>query len=417
MRKILIVVIVISIVSGGWYWYAKKHQTAPGVPAVTDFKSFFPIGETGDPTLLDGTLQDTPNTSPAVESVSPFTQLSSHAVAGYISFLKSYKTQQPVDPKKPKAKPIIQITQKHLIRYVSRANGYIYEIAEGEIPLQISNIYIPNIYEAFFANSGDSALLRFLREDKKTIATYSVPIPPANPDGTRTQKQGVYFPDGIKNLSQSSDLGQIAYLTSTKTTSTITTSSSINDKKTVVLQNPFSEWLISWPSVKSIYVQSKASASVPGYLYQINTTEKRLKRILGGINGLTTSVSPSGLYVLYSEQGGSGFTSFIFNTKTGTTKPLNLSVLPEKCIWLQTEDLICAGNTSVLDAQYPDEWYQGVVSFSDMVYRIYSSSGVFETLYDDSKQSFDMTNLSTYEPGRLLYFIDKKTGLLWQFNY
>lgn len=420
MRKILLIVLVVIIAAaGGWYWYARSHQVAPGVPAITDFSAFFPVGESGDPTALDGLLQGTPTDGGSTAAIpSRFKQLSPHAIAGFVSYMKPVTTTIPADPTKPKSKPTTQTTQVHTIRYTSRTTGYVYEITDGDVPLQISNVYIPNVYEAFFGEAMNTALLRFLRPDQRTIATYAVPVPPANSDGTRTQKEGLYFADGILQSVLSPDRTQVATLSTSTSGATITLSTLTNTKKSTLVTTAFREWLLSWPSQKSLYVQTKPSAQVPGFLYRIDTGEKKLRRVLGDINGLTTSVSPSGTYVLYSQHSDGGFVTRLLNTKTGTTRSLTLAILPEKCTWLANEDLVCAGSTSVTArAEYPDAWYQGSVAFSDQLYRIATASLVYETLYDNSAKSFDMTNLQVDEASRIVYFIDKSTGLLWQMSY
>jgi len=419
MQKILLIVLIsIIIAAGGWYWYAKSRQTAPGVPAITDFGAFFPVGESGDPTLLDGLLQPNDSQSSSVTLVpSQFKQLSPYPVAGFASFMKSTTKILPPDPAKPKAKPIVETIQEHVVRYVSRSNGYVYEIKDGESPLQVTNVYIPNIYETLFGENFNTALLRFLRPDQQTIATYAVPIPPENPDGTRTQKEGVYLPENILQSVLSPNKTQIAYLTENANGATISLASPTNAKRTTLIQTPFREWLLSWPSAKTLYVQTKPSANVPGFLYKIDTTEKKLRRVLGDINGLTTSVSPSGTYILYSQRSPQGFVTQLHNTKTNTTRGLTLALLPEKCAWLQNEDLICAGAPTSPIGDYPDAWYQGVVSFSDQLYQISTSTLIYETLYGNTEKSYDMTNLYVDQSTRIVYFVDKQTGLLWQFSY
>lgn len=417
-RIILIVLIIVVALMGGWYWFAKSHQTAPGIPAITDFGAFFPVGDTGDPTRLGGLLQNgTSGVSGTETTPSPFKQLSPQAVAGFVSFMRPTTTTIPPDPLKPKSKATTQTVTNHYLRYVSRGNGYVYEIADTDTPLQVSNVYIPNIYETIFGDSFNTTLLRFLRSDQNTIATYSVPIPPLNTDGTRTQKEGVYLPENILQATVSPDKTQIAYLTTSKSGTTISVSSLTNTKKATFIQTPFKEWLLSWPTPKSLYIQTKASANVPGFLYRVDAGDKKLRRVLGDINGLTTSVSPSGTYVLYSQHSEKSFITRILNTKTNSIRTLTLAVLPEKCTWLKNEDLICAGNTSIPTAQYPDAWYQGTVSFSDQLYFISTASLVYDTLYDNSGSSYDMTNLAVNEVSRIVYFIDKPTGILWQFSY
>lgn len=420
MRKVLIVIVgVVILGSVGWYIFAKSRQTAPGVPSITDFGAFFPTGEQNDPTAFDGILNTTLSQDDTLSTVndslapSRFKQLSPHPVAGFTTYTTS--TQVTVPATDPKAKPAVQTVAKHYLRYVSRTSGYVYEIEEGGVPLQISNVYIPNIYEALFGDGRSTALLRFLRPDQRTIATYSVPIPPLNPTGTRTQKEGVYFPDNIIQSVISPDGTTVARLTREAGGSLISLSSLTNTKKVDLLRTPFSEWLIQWPTAKTLYLQTKASAQVPGYLYKVDTTEKRLRRVLGDINGLTTLVSPSGTYILYSQQGNNAFVTRLLNTKTNTTTTLSLAVLPEKCTWLLNEELLCAGNTTVPEAQYPDAWYMGTVSFTDILYRIYPSTMLYDTIASDG--FYDMTQLTTDESTRTLYFIDKKTGFLWETKY
>jgi hypothetical protein len=421
MRKVLIVIIAVVILgSVGWYIYAKSRQTAPGVPSITDFSAFFPTGEQNDPTAFDGILNPTLSTDETSVDVgdsalapSRFKQLSPHPVAGFSPYTIS--TQVTVPATDPKAKPTVQTIIKHYLRYVARSSGYVYEIEEGGVPLQISNVYIPNIYEALFGDGRSTALLRFLRSDQRTIATYSVPIPPLNPTGTRTQKEGAYFPDNIIQSVVSPDGTTVARLTRDSSGALLSLTSLTNTKKVDLLRTSFSEWILQWPTTKTLYLQTKASAQVPGYLYKMDTTEKRLRRVLGDINGLTTLVSPSGTYILYSQQGNNSFVTRLLNTKTNTTTTLSVAVLPEKCTWLANEELLCAGGTTVPEAAYPDAWYMGTVSFTDVLYRIYPSTMLYDTVASDG--FYDMTQLAADETTRTLYFIDKKTGLLWQTSY
>ncbi len=419
MRKILLIVFLVVVIGGaGWYLYKKQHQTQQGVPSLTDFSSFFPIGDQTTPQEAPGVLPTAPAqtaTSTASSSNTPFQQVSAGAVAGYTVFTRSITT--PVQSSSS-TKSKTQTTTQSVLRYVARDSGYVYEVTPGTVPLQITNVYIPNIYEAFFGDKDAStALLRFLRDDDRTIATYSVPIPPPNSDGTRTQKQGTYLSDNITTLAIAPDGSSIARIVDDASGASLQTTSMTGGKVATLLKNPFQEWLLSWPSQKTLYLQTKPSAQVPGYLYKVDTSEKKLRRVLGDIDGLTASVSPSRTFILYSQYAPNGFITKLLNTKTNTTTTLALDILPEKCTWLKNEDLICAGNTSVPTAEYPDAWYQGVVHFSDNLYHIYTGSVLYDTIATPEGQSFDMTNLSADETNRVVYFVDKNTGILWHTTY
>jgi hypothetical protein len=243
-----------------------------------------------------------------------------------------------------------------------------------------------------------------------------VPIPPENTDGTRTQKEGVFLPDNIKNIAISSDQKELLRLTQEGEQSTILSSNSIDKNKKELLRHPLKEWLLSWVNKDGIFMQTKASGVTNGFLYKLNTKDKRLVRVLGDINGLTTSVSPSGNFVFYSQSTLNGFVSKILNTKTGETFDTGLSVLPEKCAWLKNEDLICAGESFLPQATYPDAWYAGIVSFSDKIIRVYTQNNTFDVIYSGDEETFDMTNLQVNEQTNKLFFIDKNTGFLWEFS-
>jgi len=199
MRRILLIFLVLGLVVGGYFIYIKYKGVDSGITERLGI--FFPTGETVIPS--DGTSQGK-NTSEEGTSTSPdssqFNQITSRPVAGYTVFSRIIETTTP--PTDPKQKPTTQRVVEHVIRYVSRSNGFVYEIVNGGTPLQITNIYIPNVYEAYFADNNKTAIIRFLREDQKTIATYSIPVPDPNPDYPRTQKEGTFLPDDIKNLSK-----------------------------------------------------------------------------------------------------------------------------------------------------------------------------------------------------------------------
>jgi hypothetical protein len=411
MRRFLLLVLLILALGGGyWYFYLKPKQQIGSTTAQTSFRSFFSLGNknsaeqdtAGDSTVADTALTPT--------SINPFTQLSAGPIAGYTTYTTTYTVTTP--PATPKEKPTKQTITDHIVRYVSRSNGYVYEIKNDGIPTQISNIFIPNIYEAYFADNNQTVLLRFLRDDSQTIATYSVPIPELNPDGTRTQKDGYYLPDNIRSLSVSPDGKLVARLTTDASNAIVTTSDTKGGAVKEVLRTPFREWLLDWKN--QLYVQTKASAIANGFLYRVDPT-KRLTRIVGTVAGLTSSVSPKGTYVLYSESSETSFTAKILNTKTNSLKPIDASILPEKCVWLPDEDALCAGNTAIASSTYPDDWYKGTTSFMDAIYHVYAANGIITDLTEGNDTPYDMVNLQYNNEQNRLYFIDKKTGFLWQY--
>ncbi|MEK7227948.1 MAG: hypothetical protein AAB681_01165 [Patescibacteria group bacterium] len=418
MRRILIVTILIVIAGTAVWYFGFRPKTNPDGSATTSgFKSFFPLGGAGGNNNTDGQISDTTPVDtgePTNPPSSLFKQLSVSPISGYSTFALTKTITIP--PATPKEKPTTQTITDYFVRYVARQNGFVYEIKNDESPLQISNTFVPAVYEAYFADNNNTAILRFLRDDARTIGTYTVPIPPENPDGTRTQNSGIFLPDGITSFAVSPDSKEVARLTQEQTLGVITTESTAEKNTKELLRTPLKELLISWPQTSTLFVQTKAAGIVPGFLYKVDRTERRLRRVVGDVAGLTASVSPSGVFVFYSESTKDGFTAKILNTKTGITKNTGLSILPEKCVWLKNEDLVCAGNSAVESGTYPDVWYAGLVSFSDQLFHIYTSVNTFDVINKGDERGFDMVNLQTDEDRNLLFFVDKKTGLLWQFS-
>jgi hypothetical protein len=411
MRRLLLIMLILILAAGGvWYFVVRPKQQNSNIEAGNGFRSFFSLGTSDDNAQLPEVTDITGNSMDITAADSTFKQVSVGPVAGYTAYTVTQTVTVPAPD--PKQKPTTQTITNHYVRYVSRSNGYVYEAKDGGIATQITNIFIPNIYEAYFADNNQTAILRFLRDDGQTIATYSVPIPLPNPDGTRTQKAGTYFPDTIQSFAISPDQKTVARLISDSTNGIITTSDSKGAAVKEIVRSPFREWLISWANQP--YAQTKASASANGFLYRIDTINKRLVRVVGSIPGLTASVSPKGSYALYSESTPDSFATRLYNTKTGSVKNFSSLILPEKCVWLANEDALCAGNENVAPATYPDDWYKGLVSFRDKLYRIYSNGALIDTLGGGEVYPYDMVQLSYSEPQNSLYFIDKNTGILWQ---
>lgn len=420
-RQKIIFISIAVIIGGGLWWYFSSP--APTTPTSDGPKStigrFFPKAEPGPLPKDDtaGTAQKT-DTGPqkTVVQQGPFRQLTNDPVAGFIFFKRSTPVSTAVAGETPKT------IQEYVLRYVSRDNGYVYEITTEGSAVGITNILIPNIYEAIFTPDGKNVLERFLRSDNQTIGSYIVPIPEQNPDGTRTQREGIYLSDNITSVAVAPDGKKFAAVipngdSAGVFTFTVPENGSTTTIAKEIFRSPFTEWLITWPQQKAIFMQTKASSGSEGFLYNLDNITVKLRRMLGNINGLTTSVSPSKKYILYSQSTNVGINTSLYTVDTGTIIPIGHNILPEKCVWKSDENLICAGNDSIEDSSYPDSWYAGVTHFTDTIYAINTNTGSFDIPSGGQNTPYDITNLQVDESNYKLYFIDKKTGLLWRFQY
>lgn len=427
MRKVLVVLLILGAAFGAW-WYFKVRNSGKTIPQVVSEISFPLVGSItsrmgGDGTGFNNSTgtsgENTDETTNIPTVKQKLEQLVPTPVAGFTVFnvQKSLAATMAEDTKNQSTTPVGGgFSSNNFVRYVDRANGYVYEIANNGTSIQITNVYIPNIYEAFFADNGKKAILRFLRDDQKTIATFVVPIPEANLDGSRTQLQGSFFPDNIRSLAVSPDTNLIAQLAPNNTGGTVLTiSDSANKNRKDIMNNSFRDWLISWTAQDRVSVQTRAAGTVEGYFYTIAQSDVRLRKILSAMQGLTASMSPQGGYVLYSESTPNNFLTKLYTVGTGRSITLAVQVLPDKCVWTLDEELICAAIQNASDAIYPDSWYAGLVKFSDTIVRISPSSGLLTTLYDEGVD-FDATNLQFDEVNNQLYFINKNDATLWRLN-
>ena len=81
--------------------------------------------------------------------------------------------------------------------------------------------------------------------------------------------------------------------------------------------------------------------------------------------------------------------------------------------------MYCAVPQTLPQAEYPDQWYQGLFSFSDNIWKIDTKTGVVEKILTPSDlraSSLDMINLTLSSDDSYLLFMNKITGTPWVFR-
>ena len=185
----------------------------------------------------------------------------------------------------PETKPTPPPTEfVSAIRYVARETGYIYQTFADKIDeRKFSATIIPKVYEAYFGNKGESVIMRYLKEDNKTIQTFIGTLPKeylyADSAGM-DEITGFFLPDNITDISISPDTLKTFYLFNSAGSAIGTTAEILGNKKIQVFDSPFTEWLSVWPNNKIITITTKPSANVPGYMYVINPERKDFNKIL-----------------------------------------------------------------------------------------------------------------------------------------
>lgn len=304
-------------------------------------------------------------------------------------------------------------------RYMDRATGNVYDTRVDTMKQsRVSNTTIPKVYEALWGNDATTIIARYLKEDNTTIETFTGNILFSEEEGGTGTVRGSFFSNNIFAVSLSPDGKNVFYMTKDAGGAIGTVRSLADNKEKMVFSFPFSEWLAQWVSPDTIFLTTKASSDIPGYLYSISAKNTSgLTKVFGGINGLTTLVNDAGTKVLYSSSTRGGFLLNLYDTKTKTGKNISFPVLPEKCVWGKDGIYVfCAVPVSIPRASYPDEWYQGVVSFSDRFWKIdtISDSGFFLGNPEELGAGvIDAINPFLSDDERYLFFTNKKDMTLW----
>lgn len=293
-----------------------------------------------------------------------------------------------------------------VVRYVEKRNGHIYRRYLDTMEEQkISNSTTPAIYDAYFNQSGDTVVYRYLSESNQINSFI----------GTMGKSKGEYLPVGVVDISLPNDNSNLFYLVKNNNSVIGYTKKLETTLKTQVFASPFTEWLSAWDSNENVYLTSKASFFAEGSTYLLNTKNKKFTKLFGNILGLTSNPSPNGSRVLYSYSTNEGPKLGIFNTKDKTKTELDVFGLAEKCIWSNDNIyLYCALPNKISGFIYPDVWYQGKVSFDDIFVEINTDSlskSIIANSLDHTP--IDAVDLFLDNEEMMLFMTNKKDSLLW----
>ncbi len=423
-RTILILVGLLLVGLGAWVFYqsrkAAQIEQATGEKQ-TLLETLFPFAVPGagggsgtgtDNEPAPGT--ETPGTeAPAAER--RLMRVTDKLVAGYTIVV-------PPAPKTPAKKTVAAASQiatgptYPTVRFMERGTGYIYDTDSKATKLsKSSGTVISRAAHALFLNNGASVAVRYVKTDNVTVATFLGAYVPAATGATLGEVKGSFLPDGVLDIVALSDGKGIVALMPAGSGSAVFSMQADGSSRKQLLASPFMEWLLDQTAGGTV-VTTKAAAGIPGYAYFVRTNNI-LEKIVGGIDGLTTKLSPDGKYMLYSSAASGKIALSAYSLKDRTTKATGLSTLPEKCVWAADSLTAYCGATSALSgATYPDDWYQGSARFNDGIWKIDAKTGTTEQLTDGEGNFLDATELSLDKDRKFLLFINKNDGTLWSLD-
>ncbi|MBI2023261.1 hypothetical protein HYT01_01710 [Candidatus Giovannonibacteria bacterium] len=287
--------------------------------------------------------------------------------------------------------------------------GHLFERnAEGTSDeLRLANYTIPKIVKVVWAPNGQKNVIFYDLDGK----TRKILIDYTRIDTPKPE----FLPDSISDVAFSPDSKSMAFINDLGATQNIfiATSAFKNSKK--IFSNNIPGLELSWPASGSLALKPKTSYLYDGSLYTVNTKTGNLTKVLES-RGLDAVWSPDGNGVLYSYTDQTGVLQNIRynNFKTSETTEFDIRTIAEKCGFAKSPTnngfVFCAVPRNLPDAKYPDDWWQGKVSFSDYLVKINLATG---EVTNSAPAFHDVTLPSLTSDDKYFIFKDKNTGSLW----
>lgn len=400
-KIIITLVIFVLMLFGFIYYYFFLRDVTPEIaPGTDETTGLFPSGQ-GTTTGSTGTPGGTEETENVL--VPKYRKISQKPISGaVVTTIKDDK-------------------KGNVIRYMDKATGHIYETwTKSTEQERISNTTIPKVYETFWNVSGDSFVARYLDGETDNIISFYSKL--NKKEKSEDLKSDIYTLDGsflqknISDLSMSGGGNSLLYVLKRTDGSSIIKSSFDGKGGVEILNSPLKEWLVEWFG-SGYLLKTKPTYKTGGFVYQLNNSGN-ITKLLSNINGLTTLGRNDGGSVLYSGSTDNSFNLFSMEISTRKVTKMNKKTLPDKCVWSKKNKttIYCAVPKSIPFGKYPDEWYQGIISFNDMIWIIDTNINLGSIIADPemySEPSVDGINLMLSENEDYLIFTNKKDYSLW----
>lgn len=426
MKKILLlflaILIAIGIVLGIWYFFFRGEGT--NIPFLekkeTSFGTFFDVDNTGndffDPTKFSP--EEIPSDIDLNAEPPILRQLSVEPISGYIFFEKEFdvlnKDATTTETKTVKEKKVVY-------RFMERATGHIYETREDELTIQkINQETLPKIYKTTFFENGENLIYEKLGLSGENIDSFWGAFQKKGTTTDEVELKSEPFSIISSNFAVSPNRKEFVYQINTVDSSSIFLGDNKKTTPKEIFNSPIKEWLIDWQNDNLISLNTKPTSEFPGYLFLLNPKNGSIRKVVDGVGGLTSKISPSGKFVLFSEGRQSSISLFVKDLTTNQIKRLAISTLPEKCVFDNQDETIiyCGGPNRIEPAKYPDDWYKGKVSFDDFIWEINHQKGMIKSFYtfDDKDFDFDIVDVALSKNNKFFVFVNKTDLTLWSLD-
>lgn len=396
-RTFIIIAVVLVLIGVGLGVYFMFFKSSPGVVIAPGGTSLPVAGQgtqtngTGDPT----TTPTSPN-SPTVVTPRLVKISAGPVVPGVVVIDKKLATASS--------------SGEMVVNYIERGSGNIFSyLTQTKTITRISNKTVPGIQSATWLPDGSVAFVRYLSgADFATINTYALPSSGVG---------GFFLPQGLTDVAVSST--SVLSLASGVNGSTASLSRIDGTNSTTVFSSPLSALRVSFLGKSSFLATTKATETLSGNTFFVDASG-RFSRVAGPYDGLVALASPLGKWVLVSSVLDSKMQMVLVNVSTGETLPLPIATIVDKCVWTADDTAIyCGVPMSPSSATYPDDWYQGVIHFSDRIWKIQVDGRYAQLVLDFPKEAdavLDMQSPAINSTATTLVFLNKNDNSLWSYS-
>jgi hypothetical protein len=395
---VIFVLIVLGIIGG--YFYLSNTRTTID-PEMTGVEG--DLGPEGEFVFDGGTT--TPNigtaANPLEGDVPRLRKISATPVSGSTIFNRRVGT-----------------TTYSIIRFVDRATGNIYETSTSSLnTIRITNTTIPKVQDAMFSADGNSVVMRYAN-DADFIQTFVGRV-----TATSSELVGTFISENAISPTLSPTKTRFFYLlpnTNTNVNGGVGSIGYVSDftpRATNIFSHPLRRWAVNWPNENTLVLTNSPTSVSQSSTYTLSTRGGSLNKVLGPKNGLVVLPSPSVGNLMFSETINNtlitGFKRVGENIENNIAEP----TIPDKCVWALGDTAVFCGTPKfVALGQYPDVWYQGLVSFNDRITVTDPTSLQTTSVIDPIEavgEEIDATDLQISSDGKYLIFTNKKDLSLW----
>ncbi len=307
-----------------------------------------------------------------------------------------------------------------LVRYTKQDSGHVFDIpvnVPGAISRVVSNTTIPGLATGLWLPGGNGTILQY--EENRIIKTVALSFPPASSVSATTTIRVNFLPNNIVAVAASPDGRQIAYLVpvSGGVVGYIANTNGTNAKRFFSL--PFSQVLLSWPSLKTLLVQTKEANGVPGIAFSISTKGSISPLIYAKSLSATANVIFSKVVYQSTQNANELRQTFVHDVQHGKDEVLPFNPFPEKCIWSSTVTtaMYCAAPLASTPTNYLDLWHQGLTSAADSVFLFDVNSNITSLVAQPGSAQggtqADIDQLAVSQDSEYLLYITRGDRTLW----